>query len=131
MPELCISREFPLNYWLRVPCQYLQQMFAYFERRSKTVLREGWCPGVLLQNTLHGMEQSIDDLFGREVLVCTGEHDLVQACAKEHFEPAKNVCIQRLQQARHPRRYDHWPDVIITARSKRALGEVTFMCIQQ
>ena len=84
-----------------------------------------------LQNTLNGLEQSIDDLFTREVLVRTGQHDLVQACSKEHLEPTENVCIQRLQQARHPRRYEHRPDIIVTARSKRAPGEMTFMCVQQ
>ena len=105
-------------------------MLPYFERRSKSVLRESGCPGESLQNSFHGMQQSIDDLFTREVLVCTGEHDLVQACAKEHSEQAKNVCIQRLQQARHPRRYDHWPDTIDTARRQRAPGEVTDMCVQ-
>ena len=64
-------------------------MLPYFERSSKTVLREGRCPGVPLQNTLHGMQQSIDDLFTRKVLVRTGEHDLVQARSKEHLEPTK------------------------------------------
>ena len=73
----------------------------------------------------------MNDLFTREVLVRPGQHDLVQACPQEHLEPTENVRIQRLQQARHQRRYEHWPDVIITARSKRALREVTFMCVQQ
>ena len=106
-------------------------MFSYFEGGTETVSREGWRPGVPLQNALNGMKESIDDLLTREVLVRTGQHDLVQACSKEHLEPTENVCIQRLQQARHPRRYEHRPDIIVTARSKRALGEMTFMCVQQ
>ena len=106
-------------------------MWSYFECGTKTVLVESRRPRVPLQNALNGMHQGIDDLLTREVLVRTGQHDLVQECSKEHFEATENVCIQRLQKTRHPRRYEHWPDIKITARSKCAGGEMTFMCVQQ
>ena len=73
----------------------------------------------------------MNDLFTREVLVRPGQHDLVQACPQEHLEPTENVRIQWLQQARHQLRYERWPAVIITVRSKRALRAVTFMCVLQ
>ena len=54
-------------------------MRSYFERGTEAVLREGRCPRVPLQNTPNGMQESIDDLLTREVLVRTSQHDLVQA----------------------------------------------------
>ena len=65
------------------------------------------------------------------ILARLGHHDLVQASPKGHLTPTKNVCIQRLQQARPPKRFHHWRDVIIAARTKRALTEVTLMRVQQ
>ena len=84
-----------------------------------------------LQNTFDGMQQSIEDLFTGEILVCAGEHELVQARAQEHFKPTENVSVQWLQQTRHASRYDHWPNVIIAERSQCVGREMTNMCVHQ
>ena len=98
---------------------------------QKTVLREGRSPRMPVQN----------------IFMACNRASMTCSLVKSSFAPVsmswcirvrrnilnrlKNVCIQRLQQARHPRRYDHWPDIIVTACRKRALGEVTDMCVQQ
>ena len=131
MHEQLIIGEVRLDHWGSGQRQYLQQMLPHLECLPKAIFLEGWPPRMALQNTLDAMQQRIEDLRRRQIGVGTGEHELMQVGPQEHLETAEHVGIQRLEQARGARRYNHWPYVEGTAGSEGGRGKVADMRIHE